>query len=71
VKHTASTKLFARITGNLSKAVRPPRIHLWEEGRKYNSLAKFSGFPDQTVGTEVDEVLNERLIKSDQAMDGL
>jgi hypothetical protein len=37
--------------------------------RKYNSLAKFSGFPDQTVGTEVGEDLNERLIKNDQARD--
>jgi hypothetical protein len=50
-------------------AVRPPRIHLWEEGRKHNSLAKFSVFPDQTVGTRVDEDLNERLIKNDQARD--
>jgi hypothetical protein len=34
-------------------------------------LAKFSGFPNQTVGTGVDEDLNERLIKNDQARDGL
>jgi hypothetical protein len=32
-------------------------------------LAKFSGFPDQTVETGVDEDQNERLIKNDQARD--
>jgi hypothetical protein len=57
-------KLSDSASDNLSKAVRPPRIHLWEEGKKHNSLAKFPGFPDQTVETEVDENLNERLIKN-------
>jgi hypothetical protein len=40
-----------------------------EKERKHNSLAKLSGYSNQTVGTRVDEDLNERLIKNDQARD--
>jgi hypothetical protein len=36
-----------------------------EKERKHNSLAKLSGYPNQTVGTRVDEDLNERLIKNE------
>jgi hypothetical protein len=56
-------KLSGSPSENLAKAVRPPQIHLSGAGRKHNSLAKFSGFPNQTVGSGVDEDLNERLIK--------